>query len=266
MLSLMHRPDMLVFIAKAVVEMAILWVVFYRVLLFFEGTRAFQVLRGITYLIIALLLSQIFGFDVLNWLLRNFFSIWIIVIVVIFQHELRSGLARLGQQHLFTISLGEPEIKALVAEIADTVYHLAGRKHGCLIAIEREMKLDLYIESGIVLDSTVSSELLQTIFIPGTPLHDGGVVIRGERIAASSCLFPLSDNPSVGKTVGTRHRAALGLSEHTDAVVVLVSEETGEVSIAFEGRFIIAPNEEHFAKQLKQILAPVGKNINEKSV
>jgi len=263
MLSLMHRPDTLLFIAKAVVEIAILWVVFYRVLLFFEGTRAFQVLRGITYLIIALLLSQILGFEVLNWLLRNFFSIWIIVIVVIFQHELRSGLARLGQQHLFTISLGEPEIKALVGEIADTVYHLAHRRHGCLIAIEREMKLDLYIESGIVLDSRVSSELLQTIFIPGTPLHDGGVVIRGERIAASSCLFPLSDNPTVGKTVGTRHRAALGLSEHTDAVVVLVSEETGEISIAFEGHFIEAHNEEHFTKQLKQILAPVGKNTNE---
>ena len=262
----MHTPEVTVTIVKAVIEIIILWVVFYRILLFFEGTRAFQVLRGITYLIIARLLSQILGFEVLNWLLRHFFSIWIIVIVVIFQHELRSGLARLGQQHLFTISLGEPEIKALVNEIYDTVYHLSKRKSGCLIAIEREMKLDLYIESGIVIDGKVSSALLQSIFMPGTPLHDGGVVIRGEHVAASSCLFPLSDNPSVGKTVGTRHRAALGLSEHTDALIVLVSEETGEISVAFEGHFIAVHSEEHFMKLLNQILAPVKKSKHEKLV
>ncbi len=262
----MHMPDIVVIAAKAVIEIIILWVVFYRVLLFFEGTRAFQVLRGITYLIIALLASHLLGFDVLNWLLQHFFSIWIIVIVVIFQHELRSGLARLGQQHLFTISLGEPEIKALVNEIYDTVSHLSKRKNGCLIAIEREMKLDLYVESGVVIDGKVSSELLQSIFMPGTPLHDGGVVIRGERVAASSCLFPLSDNPSVGKTVGTRHRAALGLSEHTDALIVLVSEETGEICIAFEGHFIVVHNEEHFMKLLNQILAPAKKKSHEKLV
>src|SRR3984885_5715218 len=235
MLYLMHIPDTVITIARAVVEMAILWVVYYRILLFFEGTRAFQVLRGITYLIIALFVSQVLGFEVLNWLLRNFFSIWIIVIVVIFQHELRSGLARLGQQHLFTISLGEPEIKALLDEIYDTVSRLSKRKNGCLIAIEREMKLDLYIESGIVIDGKVSSALLQSIFMPATPLHDGGVVIRGERVAASSGLFPLSDNPSVGKTVGTRNRAALGLPDHTDPLLVFFPKQPGEISIAFEG-------------------------------
>ena len=163
-------------------------------------------------------------------------------------------MARLGQQHLFTNSLGEPEIKALIDEIYDTLSRLSKRKTGCLIAIEREMKLDLYVESGIVLDGKVSSAFLQTIFMPNTPLHDGGVVIRGERVAASSCLFPLSDNPSLGKTVGTRHRAALGLSEHTDALIVLVSEETGEISIAFEGRFIAVLNEEHFIKTVRHIL------------
>ena len=263
---LTHTPEVFIAIAKAVVEMTSLWVVFYRVLLFFEGTRAFQVLRGITYLIIALVISHVLGFEVLNWLLRNFFSIWIIVIVVIFQNELRSGLARLGQQHLFTISLGETEIKALVNEIYDTVSRLSKRKTGCLIAIEREMKLDLYIESGVAIDGRVSSSLLQSIFMPGTPLHDGGVVIRGERVAASSCLFPLSDNPSVGKTVGTRHRAALGLSEHTDALIVLVSEQTGEISIAFEGHFIAVNNEEHFVKVLNQILGPAKQRKHEKLV
>lgn len=241
---------------KPFIEIGILWVVFYRILLFFEGTRAFQVLKGIAYLIIALLLSQLLGFQVLHWLLRNFFSIWIIVIVVIFQHELRSGLARLGQQHLFSISLGEPELMALIDEISDAVYKLSRTKIGCLIAIERQMKLNMYIESGVALDSKVSSALLQTIFMPPTPLHDGGVVIQGERIAASSCLFPLSDNPSVSKTVGTRHRAALGLSEHTDAVIVLVSEETGNVSVVYEGRLIKMDNQQHFANLLIELLSP----------
>ena len=241
---------------KPIVEISILWFVFYRILLFFEGTRAFQVLRGFAYLIIALLLSQILGFHVLHWLLKNFFSIWIVVIVVIFQHELRSGLARLGQQHFFSISLGESELQALIDEISDAVYKLSKRKTGCLIAIEREMKLTMYIESGVALDSKISSPLLQSIFMTLSPLHDGGVVICGERMAASSCLFPLSDNPSVSKTVGTRHRAALGLSEHTDAVIILASEETGDVSVVFEGRFIKIDNEKHFVNLLKEFLSP----------
>lgn len=241
---------------KSTLEILILWAVYYRVLLFFEGTRAFQVLKGIAYLIIALLASQIFDFEVLNWLLKNFFSIWIIVIVIIFQHELRSGLARLGQQHLFSVSLGEIEIEALIAEISDAVYRLSKQKIGCLIAFEREMKLNLYIDSGVALDSKISSPLVQSLFMNTSLLHDGGVVVRGERISASSCLFPLSENPSVSKTVGTRHRAALGLSEQTDAVVVLVSEQSGEVSLAFQGRFIESHNQGHFTNLLKELLNP----------
>ena len=245
-------------IIKSLIEIIILWIVYYRILLFFEGTRAFQVLKGISYLILALLLSQVFGFEDLNALLRNFFSIWIIIIVIIFQHELRSGLARLGQQHLFNVSLGEVEIEALVHELADAVYKLSRRKAGCLIAFEREMKLNVYIESGVALDSRVSSPLLQSLFMTSSPLHDGGVVIRGERIEASSCLFPLSENPSVHKTVGTRHRAALGLTEQTDAMVIVVSEETGEISIAFEGRFIAVNHEGHFSDLLKEMMVPPG--------
>jgi len=243
-------------IIKAVIEILILWVAYYRILLFFEGTRAFQVLKGITYLIVALLVSQLLGFEVLNWLLRNFFSIWIIVIVVIFQNELRSGLARLGQQHLFSVALGEVEIQALIKEISDAVHKLARQRVGCLVAVEREMKLDLYIDSGVGLDAKLSSPLLQSLFMTVSPLHDGGVVVRGERVAASSCLFPLSENPSVSKTVGTRHRAALGLSEQTDAVIMLVSEESGEVNIAFNSRFIEVRDQEHFEHVLKELLSP----------
>ncbi|MBF0489395.1 MAG: TIGR00159 family protein [Candidatus Omnitrophica bacterium] len=251
----MHIAHPVEFI-KPFVEIAILWFVFYRILLFFQGTRAFQVLKGIAYLIIALLISQLLGFTVLNWLLKNFFSIWIVAIVVIFQHELRSGLARLGQQHLFSISLGESEIRAVIEEVAEAVYKLAKRKTGCLIAIERQMKLTMYIESGVLLDSKITSPLLESIFIVQSPLHDGGVVVCGERIAATSCLFPLSENPSVSKTVGTRHRAALGLSEHTDAVIVMASEETGDVSVVVDGRFIKIDNQQHLESLIKELFNP----------
>lgn len=251
----------LIEVARAVAEITVLWIVFYRILLFFEGTRAFQVLKGILYLIIALVLSKVLHFEVLNWLLSNFFSIWIIVIVVIFAHEIRAGLARLGQQHLFTIALAEGELEAVIAEISDSVYKLSKRKIGCLLAIEREMKLSMYIESGIALDAKVSSPLLQSIFLTNSPMHDGGVVIRNDRIAATSCLFPLSENPTVNKTVGTRHRAALGLSEHTDAIMVLVSEETSDISLAYDSRLVKIDNEEHFTSLLKELLASGKKEV-----
>lgn len=241
---------------KSALEIVILWAVYYRLLLFFEGTRAFQVVLGITYLMVALLLSQVLGFEVLNWLLRNFFSIWIIMIVVVFQHELRSGLARLGQQHLFNLSLGEAQIVNVLEEVAEAVYKMAKHNTGCLIAIERKIKLNLYIDSGVSLDCKVSAPLLQSLFMTTSPLHDGGVVIRGGRIAACSCLFPLSENPSVSKTVGTRHRAALGLSEQSDAVVILISEQSGGVSIVLDGHFIPARDQNHFLTTLKDCLVP----------
>lgn len=238
---------------KPAFEILILWLVFYRILVFFEGTRSFQVLKGITYLIIAFLLSQILGFDTLNWLLTKLFAISIIALMIIFQQELRHGLARLGQQHLFNVALEEAEVVALLDEITNAVYKLSKNKIGCILAIEREIKLKTYIESGIPLDGKISSELIQSIFYPKAPLHDGGVVIRGDRVVAASCLFPLSDNPNFSKLIGTRHRAALGLTEQTDAVVVMVSEETAEVSIAFEGRFIPVTNRERFVSVLRNL-------------
>jgi len=242
-------------IIKPFVEIAILWAVFYQILVFFEGTRAFQVLKGITYLVLAFVLSQILGFDTLNWLLTKFFAISILAVLIIFQQELRQGLARLGQQHLFNVALEESELIALVDEISGAAFKLSQKKTGCLIAIERETKLKTYIESGSRIDSRVSSELLQSIFNTASPLHDGGIIIRGERIVAASCLFPLSDNPHLSKLIGTRHRAAIGMTEHTDAIVILVSEETGEISIAADGRFIPIVNKERFAAILKSLLA-----------
>lgn len=243
-------------VTKSFIEIMILWAAYYRILLFFEGTRAFHVLKGIMYLIIALLASKVMGFEVLNWLLRHCFSIGIIAIVVIFQGEIRAGLARLGQQHLFNVSLGEIQMAALIDEITDAVYKLSKQKIGCLIALERQVRLNMYVESGIEIDAKLSSPLIRSLFMNASPLHDGGVVIRGERIAASSCLFPLSESPAVSKTVGTRHRAALGLSEQTDALVIFVSEQTGTVNLAYGGRFLEERGPEHFANVLRELLVP----------
>jgi len=249
---------------KPTLEILILWFVFYRILVFFEGTRAFQVLKGITYLLIAFLLSQILGFDTLNWLLTKFFAISIIALLIIFQQELRQGLARLGQRHLFTLTLEEAEIIAIIEEITSAAYKLARQKVGCLIAIERDTKLTTYIESGVALDAKISAELLQSIFMHQSPIHDGGVIARGDRLIAASCLFPLSDNPNFSKIIGTRHRAALGITEQTDTVVVMVSEESGEISVACDGRFIPIVNRERLVNILKDLLVIETKKKNEK--
>lgn len=241
-------------ILKPTLEIVILWAVFYRILVFFAGTRAFQVLKGLTYLLIAFLVSQLLGFDTLNWLLTKFFAISIIALLIIFQQELRQGLARLGQGQLFNIALEESEIEALIEELSSAAYKLSNQRTGCLVAIERETKLNTYIESGVAIDAHVSSELLQSIFRSHSPLHDGGVISRGDRIVAASCLFPLSDNPNFSKIIGTRHRAALGITEQTDAVVIMVSEETGEVSVACDGRFIPIVNRERLFNIVKDLL------------
>jgi len=249
-------------ITKAVFEITVLWAVFYQIIVFIEGTRSFQVLKGILILIIAFLVSKYFGLDTLNWLLTKIFAISIIAVLIIFQQELRTGLARLGQQHLFNIALEEAEIMAIIEEITSAVYKMSKNKIGCLIAIEREDKLKTYIESGVPINGKVSGELIQSIFMPQAPLHDGGLIIRAESVIAASCLFPLSDNPNFSKIIGTRHRAALGLTEQTDAVVVMVSEETSEISVAVDGRFIPVVSRERLVNILRNLF--VGNNTTKK--
>ena len=244
---------------KPVLEIIILWIVFYRILFFFEGTRAFHVLKGITYLLVAFLACQLLGLDTLSWLLTKFFAISIIALLIIFQQELRQGLARLGQQHLFNVSLEESEIFEIIEEITSAVYKLSRQQVGCLIAVERETKLKSYIESGLDMDAKISSELIQSIFNPQSPLHDGGIIVRGNRVAAASCLFPLSENPNFSKIIGTRHRAALGITEQTDTVVVMVSEQTSEISVAADGRFIPVVNRERLVSILRSLLVVEGK-------
>lgn len=241
-------------VSKPIIEIIILWVVFYHILIFFKGTRSFQVMTGITYLSAIFFATYLLSLNTINWIMTKFFGFSIIAFLIIFQQEIRLGLARLGRQHLFNITMEESEVQELVDHIASAAYKMSKNKIGCLIAVERETKLNTYIESGVIIDGKVSKEFLQSIFTPHTPLHDGGVIIRRERIVSASCLFPLSDNENFSKIIGTRHRAALGLTEQTDAVVVMVSEETGDISVAKDGRFIPIVNRERLINILKNIM------------
>lgn len=241
-------------ILKPLIEISILWFVFFRIMIFFEGTHAGQVWRGIFILVVAFFFAQKLGLNTLDWILTKLFAISVIAMIVIFQPELRFGLARLGQPHLFGTALKEEEINELIKQLTLVLVYLSSKKIGALIAIEREGKLKSYINSGINVEAKVSPELLETIFTPLSPLHDGGVVIQGNRVAAASCLFPLAQNPYLSHTLGTRHRAAIGLSEETDAITLIVSEETGLISMAIAGRLTQGLTREELTQNLNEHL------------
>ena len=221
---------------KSIVEIVILWYVIYKVLLFLKGTKAVYLLIGIIILIISFFVSQLLGLYVLRWLLTKLFTFFLIFIVIVFQPELREGLIRLGKGPIFRIEPEKEEIEWMMREVVKAVSNMAKNKVGALIGIKREIGLKNIIESGVILNAEISSELIQNIFYPSAPLHDGGMIIDGLRIVSVGCLFPLTENPNLEKTLGMRHRAAVGLSETSDALVIIVSEERGTISLAINGQ------------------------------
>ncbi len=230
-------------------EILVLAVLFYYTILFFRGTRGAQVLLGFVTAIVAMLvLTRMFNLDTLNWLLQQLSVYLVVAFIVIFQPEIRRALAELGKQHVFSTQ----RERGTLDEIVRAVARLAEGKIGALIAIEREIGTLAVQETGTRLDSLVSADLLATLFYPRTALHDGGVIIEGDRVRAAGCVFPLSSR-DIGKT-GTRHRAAVGLSEESDAVVVVVSEETGAISLAYKGRLIRGLDEERLRRILSSVL------------
>lgn len=239
---------------KPFIEITLLWIFFYYILVFFQGTRAFQILKGFIYLLLIFLVSHFLDFDALNWILRQFFAISIVVLVILFQQEIRQGFARLGQGKFLNWFMLNEDVYAILDDIEDAVFSLSEKKIGCIMAIEKQTSLKTFIDNGVAIDGMVTSELIQTIFKHESLIHDGGIILRAGRIAAAACLFPLSENQQLSKIIGTRHRAALGLTEQTDAVVVIVSEETGDVSLAYEGRFIPVTGKERFKIILKELL------------
>lgn len=220
-----------------VIDILLVWLVIYKILTLIRGTKAVQLLKGIFVIIIIRIITVYFGLTTLGWMTKQVINYGFLAIIIIFQPELRRALEQLGRGKLFARSnLQEEEEQArLVSAMSKSVSYMAKRRIGALISIERDTGLNDYIETGIPMYSEISSELIINIFIPNTPLHDGAVVIQKNKIAAAACYLPLSESPFISKELGTRHRAAIGISEVTDAVTVVVSEETGAISLTING-------------------------------
>lgn len=228
---------------------------FYRLFAMIKGTRAAQMFVGLVFIVIASIVAQWFRLSALNWIIGSLKTVWVILFVILFQPELRAVLTHIGQNRLLRalIRVGEGGV---LKEILGAVEEMGRERRGALIVIERDMGLRDYIETGTKLDATVTKELLETIFTPHSPLHDGAVVIRGDQISAAGCILPLSATAGLSPLLGTRHRAALGLAEETDACVFVVSEETGAISIAHKGELKWNLDEGQLRSELAAIFNP----------
>ncbi|HEY3398375.1 MAG TPA: diadenylate cyclase CdaA [Armatimonadota bacterium] len=235
-------------------DVAIVAYLVYRVLLLMRATRAMSLLRGVALVLLVLMVSS--WLPTLNYLLRAILPVALIALVVIFQPELRMALERLGRSGLFPSPLGSTEDEAgadVINEIVEAAFRLAEKGHGALMVMERTQSLVDIIRTGKTINGRVSVELLMTIFNPRTPLHDGAAVIHGWQLLAASCVLPHSERPGLSTETGMRHRAALGLAERTDAVVVVVSEETGNISLAFNGTLSPALQRPQLTERLMEL-------------
>lgn len=224
---------------KDIVDMAIVAFVFYKLYMLIRETRAEQLIKGILVLLIATQVSEWLQLHVINWILRNTIQVGVIALLIVFQPELRRALEYIGRTKFLTksiVDIEDEEIKMTADEVTEAVASLSRQKIGALIVIEREIGLNEVLETGTKINGKISRGLLINIFIPNTPLHDGAAIIRKTEIMAAGCLLPLTENTNLSKELGTRHRAAIGISERSDALVVVVSEETGAISVAENGK------------------------------
>ncbi|AIE58691.1 diadenylate cyclase CdaA [Bacillus methanolicus] len=238
------------------VDILLVWYVIYKLIMVIRGTKAVQLLKGIFVILLVKIISDHLYLKALSWMMEQALTWGFLAIIIIFQPELRRALEQLGRGKLFSRS-GTPEEEEqekVVEAIIKATDYMAKRRIGALISIERETGMSDYIETGIPLDSKISSELLINIFIPNTPLHDGAVIIQKHNVAAAACYLPLSESPFISKELGTRHRAALGISEVTDSVTVVVSEETGSVSLTKNGELHRDLSPEKFKELLRNEL------------
>ena len=249
--SLQENPFELI---TLIIDLAIVIFLIYSFLKIVKGSRAWQLIKGIVLLIVITWLSGLFNLQILNWILTGIMNLGVIAIIVIFQPELRRGLEQLGTNK-FTKFFGidkdlATKTKEDIYKIVIAAVELSKSKIGALIVIERDIKIQDVISSGIPMNADVSPQLLVNIFEPKTPLHDGAVIISGNKIAAAACVLPLADDNDIAKELGTRHRAAIGISKESDSIVVVVSEETGKISIAKDGTLIADVSEDALKKIL----------------
>jgi diadenylate cyclase len=216
------------------VDIALVYYIIYRLLLIIKGTRAFQMLIGLGLMVLVFIASQAFEFYTLDWLIHSFWSQIVLAVVILFQPEIRRTLARVGERHMFR-SLSAVEGSKFIEETVKAAVNMANKRIGALIVLERDTDLTTIVEMGIELDAKVTKEILISIFLPYSPIHDGAAIIRNGRLIAAGCFLPLTLSSNISKALGTRHRAAVGLTEESDAVVVVVSEESGEISLVVNG-------------------------------
>ncbi|MCM1181219.1 MAG: diadenylate cyclase CdaA [Clostridium sp.] len=243
-----------------VAEIIIIAVVLYHIMTWFQTTRAWTLIKGILVLLLFMGIAMIFQFNTVIWIFKNTISVGVIAVIIIFQPEFRRALEQLGRKNFVSSifsSDGEKASKKLdkkmLNEITKAVYVMSEAKTGALIVLEQEVRLGDYERTGIEVDSKISSQLLINIFEHNTPLHDGAVLIRNGRIVSATCYLPLSDNLNISKALGTRHRAAIGVSEVSDSITIVVSEETGAVSIAHNGDIIRNIPRERFVERMEEL-------------
>lgn len=238
---------------RPVVEILAIWVLIYSVIRFFQGTRAMQVLLGLLILVVLFLIAKFFELNSIIWVMSKLFAVGVVAFLIIFQPEMRRALARIGTSMSSTFLHGNN----LFDEVIRACDHMSRHQIGALIAIERDVGLKNYIESGMMLDAKVSAELLWSIFDPHTPTHDGAVIITGDRIASCGSLFPLTQTSELPPSMGTRHRAAIGLTEENDSVCIVVSEETGNISVAVSGNLTKALDKDDLKRILQGLFRPL---------
>ena len=236
------------------IEVTIIAYFFYRLLLLLRRTQAMRMVWGLVVLGLFGMLANLVGFQTLDWLLSNVYAYIVIAIIVLFQNEIRRLLTQLGRTAYFRSMRRGADIDP-IDEIVTAAVGMGANHHGAIIVLEREMSLSQYAEGGIALDATASYDLFVSIFNPGAPLHDGAVIMRQGRVAAASCFLPLTRNPQLSRKLGSRHRAAIGISEETDCVALVVSEETGKISIVFDGQLSRGLDPPALAERLRELLS-----------
>jgi len=246
--------DNLSFTFTSIVDILLVATFVYYLLYLLKGTRSGRVAFGIVMLIMLYFIADLFQLQTMSWLLQNFLTYIVIAIIVIFQADIRKALATFGRNPFLDFFRIREKSTGYLVELQRAVNLLAQRTIGALIVIERELELKNLIETGVRLDAEIKSDLLLSIFNPRSPLHDGAVILTQGRIASAGAILPLSSRPDISKGFGTRHRAALGLSEESDAVVIVVSEEQGSVSIAFDGRLTKLDTPLELERRLKSLL------------
>jgi diadenylate cyclase len=255
--SLDYLKTLLKFNLNSIIDVLIVAFVIYRLMLLIKGTRAVQLIKGVVVLLVATALASLFNLYTMSWLLKHAMTALVVALPIVFQPELRRALEKLGSgKFLARTSMvtgtGEINQDKVITEITRSVAVLSKNRTGALIVLERATGLEEHMDTGVKIDGIVSAEFLVNLFIPKTPLHDGAVVIRGGRVVAAACFLPLSENPYLTSELGTRHRAGIGITEISDAVAVIVSEETGTVSVAVEGAIARDFNEAELQDRLSR--------------